>query len=233
MLASGREDFSNPSSSYSVLLEVLRAAAPADFARLRQFLGSSGLPETGILKKIPYRTPSGEIVPLVSVVNAYAASFARFRGREVETREAKTSAEASDFVAGTKAFFGKDRLATGFENLDPADVAKRAENAKLADLVIAMRRIAEVVPVAGDVSGGAFDLSRAIAGIDTDGAKLSTLERSFTAAFGVLGISVAGGWARRAHASGKLLHALSFVRDLPKNLPGKIAEAEARGVRLE
>ncbi len=121
----------------------------------------------------------------------------------------------------------------GFETIDPEHFERKLEEARFADIVIALRRIAEAVPVASGVGGG-FDILRAIDGIETDGRVLGSIERSYTAAFGALGIIAPPvGWVSRAHNRSRLGRELSQFSKLLDVLPRKLDEYRRSGGTLD
>ena len=116
-----------------------------------------------------------------------------------------------------------DQIKSEFDYLKPANIEAKVRSATVSDMVIMGTQLAQMAPIVGDIGGGLDGLVNALSGVNVDGAKINTLERSLNGIFGVLGIAVIGGLVNRAHKAGKLAGMIETLGQMRKYLPEKLA----------
>ncbi len=166
-------------------------------------------------------TPSGP-KDIVDIVLEYGQIIWKFERTEWEIRETRSIALATGVSTDIKNILWMDQLKSEFDHITPENVEKKLKNASFADTVILMTQLTQLTPVIGDIWSWFDGIINAYSGINVDGAKLTTLERSLYGIFGVLWITVIGGIATRAHKAWKVAQLLKSLEGIKKYLPEKL-----------
>lgn len=166
-------------------------------------------------------TPSGP-KDIVDIVLEYGQIIWKFERTEWEIRETRSIALATGVSTDIKNILWMDQLKSEFDHITPENVEKKLKNASFADTVILITQLTQLTPVIGDIWSWFDGIINAYSGINVDGAKLTTLERSLYGIFGVLWITVVGGIATRAHKAWKITQLLRSLEGIKKYLPEKL-----------
>ncbi|MDD2916640.1 MAG: hypothetical protein PHH70_02210 [Candidatus Gracilibacteria bacterium] len=198
-----------------------RKAIP-DARRVSEFIRNGNLTDNSKGRRLTEASlPDGSKKDIVDIVLEYKKSITSFQGTESESREIRATAIADDVFAKAKKGLGMEQLKSEFDHLKPTDIEAKMKGKSFADMVIIATQLAQLAPIAGDIGGGIDGLVSAYSGMNVDGAKLTHLERGLNTIFGVLGITVLGGFAARAKNANKVKGLLESFSVMKRYLPEK------------
>jgi hypothetical protein len=165
---------------------------------------------------------AGKTINIVDAFTEYRSVVRSGRQREGEVRETRSVALNQGVGADIQKKIWMDQIKSEFDYLKSANIESKVRSASVGDMVIMGTQLLQMAPIIGDIGGGLDGLVNALSGVNIDGAKINTLERSLNGIFGVLGIAVIGGLVNRAHKAGKLAGMIETLGQMRKYLPEKL-----------